>query len=87
MYQIDCPHCGPRAQSEFTFDRPVEAIVPPDAAAADALQALYTRTNPMGVDDEVWRHTYGCLAWLVLTRDRVSHAIHAVRALGPEALS
>jgi heterotetrameric sarcosine oxidase delta subunit len=86
MYLIHCPHCGPRAQSEFTFDRPVEAIVQPDADAATALHALYTRTNPMGVDDEVWRHTYGCRSWLALTRDRVSHAILAVRAFGPEVL-
>lgn len=86
MYKIDCPHCGPRAQTEFTFDRPLEAIVRPEAAAAEALHALYTRTNPMGVDEELWRHTYGCRAWLALTRDRVSHAIHAVRAMGPEVL-
>eukprot|EP01037_Dinobryon_pediforme_P010722 gene10722-10799_t len=32
---IPCPHCGPRAQSEFTFDRPVEAITKPDGSAPD----------------------------------------------------
>jgi sarcosine oxidase subunit delta len=40
----------------------------------------------MGLDDEIWRHTYGCRAWLVLTRDRVTHAIAAVRGVGPETL-
>lgn len=87
MYRIDCPHCGPRAQVEFTFERTLDAVVHPDADAAEAMRTLFTRTNPMGVDEELWRHTFGCRAWLVLTRHRVTHAIEAVRATGPEALA
>ena len=86
MYLIHCPHCGPRAQLEFTYERTVDSVVDPSAPADEAMRALYTRTNPMGLDDEIWRHGFGCRAWLVLTRDRVSHAIEAVRAVGPEAL-
>ena len=86
MYLIDCPHCGPRAQIEFTYERTVDSIAPADAEAADAMHALYSRANPMGVDDEIWRHTYGCRAWMVLKRNRVTHSIDAVRALGPEVL-
>jgi sarcosine oxidase subunit delta len=40
----------------------------------------------MGLDDEIWRHTYGCRAWMVLTRNRMNHSIDAVRAVGPEVL-
>ena len=86
MYQIACPHCGPRAQLEFTYERTIDSVVDPAADATEAMQTLYTRANPMGLDEEIWRHTYGCRAWLVLTRHRVTHVIEAVRAIGPEAL-
>lgn len=86
MYLIRCPHCGPRAQTEFTYQRTTDSVVDPAAPACDAMRTLFTRANPMGADDEIWRHTYGCRAWLVLTRDRVTHVIAAVRAIGPKAL-
>ncbi|KPF88891.1 sarcosine oxidase subunit delta [Novosphingobium sp. AAP93] len=86
MYQITCPHCGPRAQTEFTYERTTDSVVDPAGDPQTAMQALYTRANPMGLDDEIWRHTYGCRAWMVLTRHRVTHEIHAVKAIGPEAL-
>lgn len=86
MMQFTCPRCGPRAQSEFVFERTVDSVVPLDAAPDDAMATLFTRTNPRGEDDEIWRHTFGCRAWLVITRHRVTHAISAIRATGPEAL-
>jgi sarcosine oxidase subunit delta len=86
MMQINCPHCGPRAQSEFRYERTVDSVVALDAAPVDAMLTLFTRTNPRGDDAEIWRHTYGCRAWLVITRHRVTNAISAVRAVGPEAL-
>ena len=86
MMQIACPHCGPRAQSEFVFERSVDSVVLPEAAPEDAMSALFTRTNPRSFDDEIWRHTYGCRAWMVIARHRVTHEIGAVRAVGPEAL-
>lgn len=86
MMQFICPHCGPRAQSEFVFDRTVDSVVAIDAAPDEAMVALFTRSNPRGPDDEIWRHTYGCRAWMVVTRHRVTHEVSAVRAVGPEAL-
>ena len=87
MYLIDCPHCGLRAQLEFTYERTMDSIAPAGAEPEEAMRVLYNRANPMGADDEVWRHTYGCRAWLVLTRNRVTHSIDAVRAVGPETLA
>lgn len=87
MYQIACPHCGLRAQLEFTYERTVDSVVVPGSDPVEAMQTLYSRANPMGLDEEVWRHTYGCRGWLVLTRHRVTHVIEAVRAAGPEALA
>jgi heterotetrameric sarcosine oxidase delta subunit len=86
MMQITCPHCGPRAQAEFVYERTVDSVVPLDAEPEVAIETLFTRNNPLGVDEEIWRHTYGCRAWMVITRHRVTNEISAVRAMGPEAL-
>ncbi len=75
---IACPHCGPRAQVEFTYERPMDAILPLDASPAEAARILYQRENPRGWSEELWRHTYGCRSWLRLTRHRVTHEISDV---------
>jgi heterotetrameric sarcosine oxidase delta subunit len=87
MMQITCPHCGPRAQAEFIYERTVDSVVALDATPDTAMQTLFTRTNPRGVDDEIWRHTFGCRAWIVMSRHRVTHEITAIRPVGPEALA
>lgn len=86
MMQLTCPHCGPRGQSEFIFERTLDSVIPVLAAAEDAIAALFTRGNPRGDDEEIWRHTYGCRAWMVITRNRVTNVVSAIRAVGPEAL-
>ena len=86
MMQIACPHCGPRAQGEFVYERTVDSVLTLDMSPDDAMATLFTRSNPRGPDEEIWRHTFGCRAWMILTRHRVTHAIEAVRAVGPEAL-
>jgi sarcosine oxidase subunit delta len=86
MLLICCPHCGNRAQAEFVYERTADSVVPLDAEPALAVQRLFARTNPRGADEEIWRHTYGCGGWLLMRRDRVSHAIEWIRPLGPEVL-
>jgi len=80
MLLIDCPHCGARAQAEFVYDRTLDAVVTLNMEAAEAMRTLYERANPKGIDDELWRHSFGCRQWLVLRRHRVTHAIESVRA-------
>jgi sarcosine oxidase subunit delta len=75
MLLIDCPHCGPRALAEFTFERPIGSIVTLEASPEEAMQRLYTRDNPRGLSWELWRHAYGCRAWLKLNRDTATHEI------------
>jgi heterotetrameric sarcosine oxidase delta subunit len=72
---IPCPYCGPRAETEFAFGRALEG-----APHREELAVALTRTNPVGVSRELWQHVSGCRAWLVIERDTLSHAIHAVRA-------
>jgi sarcosine oxidase subunit delta len=76
--QIDCPHCGPRAQIEFSYERTLDSIVTLDMPADAAMTRLYARTNPRGLDDELWRHGAGCRQWIVLRRHRQSHEIVSV---------
>ena len=86
MLLIVCPHCGPRAQVEFAYERTVDSVVQPDAPAPEAMERLFTRANPRGFDEEIWRHSFGCRGWLVMSRHRATHEITAIRAVGPEAL-
>lgn len=85
MMLIDCPHCGPRAQAEFTYVRSIDSIVPLDAAPEEAMVTLYTRDNPRDLSDELWRHSHGCHEFITVRRQTVSHAIAAVVPFG-EAL-
>ena len=86
MLLISCPDCGPRAQTEFSYERTVDSVVQPADPAEEAMERLFTRANPRSVDDEIWRHSFGCRAWLVMTRHRATHEIAAIQATGPEAL-
>ena len=65
----------------------MDSVVPLDAEPDAAMETLFTRTNPRGVDEELWRHTYGCRAWMVVTRHRLTNEISAIRAIGPEAIA
>ena len=48
MLLINCPHCGPRAQVAFAYERPVESVVLPAAPADEAMERLFARANPRG---------------------------------------
>ena len=80
MMEIDCPHCGKRAQAEFSYERTLDSIVALDMASREAIARLYARANPRGEDDELWRHSHGCRQWIVLRRNRRTHEIVSVEA-------
>jgi len=76
--RIPCPHCGERDSGEFAYygdASPVrpESDGPPDVQAFIAY--AYPRDNPAGPHRELWYHTAGCRAWLVLRRDTRTHEI------------
>lgn len=83
MMLIQCPHCGPRAQIEFNYERTLDSIVTLDMPADEAVARLYARANPRGLDDELWRHGLGCRQWLVLRRHRQTHEIVSVADYDP----
>ena len=75
--RITCPVCGDRDIREFTYkgaavalDRPA-----PDADDADWDEYLHLRDNPAGETRDLWYHGAGCTAWLVVTRNTVTHEV------------
>jgi sarcosine oxidase subunit delta len=84
MMLIDCPYCGARAQAEFAYERTLDSIVTLDMAPEEALARLFSRANPRGEDRELWRHSFGCRQWIVLRRNRRTHAIAAVDPYTPD---
>ncbi|MBF9030217.1 sarcosine oxidase subunit delta [Rhodobacterales bacterium HKCCE3408] len=79
--RVPCPLCGDRDLREFTprgaavlLDRPA-----PDADAATWNDYIHLRDNPAGASEELWYHGGGCGAWIVVSRDTVTHAISATK--------
>ncbi len=76
MLIINCPHCGPRDQIEFSSggegDRP-RPIDPSVLSDAEWAEFLFMRRNPKGAHRERWMHSAGCRKWFTLTRDTRSH--------------
>ncbi len=75
--RLPCPLCGDRDSREFSYmgaavrlDRPT-----PDAGEAAWDDYLHLRDNPAGVTRDLWYHEGGCGAWLVVTRNTVTHEV------------
>lgn len=83
--RLPCPLCGLRDIREFAckgaatyLDRPAADAEPPEWDSY-----LHQRDNLAGLTEELWYHGSGCAAWLVVTRDTVTHAVSgAVLAAG-----
>jgi sarcosine oxidase, subunit delta len=79
MLTIDCPHCGPRDETEFVnggeghVDRP-----PPSATDVEWADYLFYHDNPKGPLRERWLHAYGCRRWFHVVRDTADHGISGV---------
>lgn len=76
MLLIECPWCGPRAESEFTcggeadIARPLEGETMSDREWGDY---LFMRHNTRGLHREQWLHAQGCRRWFKAERDTVSY--------------
>lgn len=77
MFLIECPNCGERDQSEFSWggelrSRPESGEhLPPEEWA----EYLYMRDNQLGVVREWWRHRAGCGEWFVAERNSKTHEL------------
>lgn len=75
--RIPCPLCGERDQREFTAKGSVVTLDRPDADAVPEVwhDYIHLRDNPAGESRELWYHGGGCGAWLVVTRNTVTHEV------------
>lgn len=77
---IRCPWCGERDSSEFHYGGDATVKRPAEDAGLKAWHDyVYLRDNPKGPHQELWQHSAGCRAFLVVTRDTLTHAISDVR--------
>ena len=78
--RIECPCCGCRDSSEFSYLGDAGKVRPEglDAPVEAMLDYVYLRDNPAGALRELWYHGLGCRSWLVVDRDTRTHAISRV---------
>ena len=80
MIRINCPFCGERDHSEFTYGSDASIKYPAlDASIDEWHDAVYLRENIRGMQAETWHHSSGCRMWLVVERDTMTHEIKSVR--------
>ena len=87
MLLIECPWCGPREQSEFTYGGEAHIIRPEDSdSLSDEAwgEYLFVRANTCGRHREQWCHSNGCRRWFNVERDTVSYQIHSVYKIGEQ---
>jgi len=79
MMLITCPHCGPRAQTEFTYveDATAERPAIENTDPAAHFEYTYQRDPRRGAQDEIWRHAAGCGKFVKVRRDTLTHEITA----------
>ncbi len=75
MLRIDCPICGLRDETEFTYggDAAVKRPAMDETDPQVWHDYVFIRDNPRGSHREYWHHVQGCRQWLVLDRDTVTH--------------
>jgi heterotetrameric sarcosine oxidase delta subunit len=75
--RLPCPYCGSRGNDEFIYLGSADPVRPAshDALAEAWTDYVFLRDNPAGANRELWHHTYGCRAWLIVTRDTRTHEV------------
>ena len=84
MLRINCPFCGVRDHSEFSYGSDASIEYPAiDAPLKEWHDAVFLRENIRGMQSETWHHGSGCRMWLVVERDTMTHEIKSVRPAHP----
>lgn len=87
MLYIQCPWCGWRDETEFSYGHEAHIERPEDPdALTDAQWAdyLFMRTNPRGTHYERWVHTAGCRRWFNAVRDTETYEFKAFYRMGEQ---
>ena len=84
MIRINCPFCGVRDHTEFSYEGDATVEYPALDASEDAwFEAVFLRDNPRGPHREYWRHLYGCGSFIEVARDTVTHEITETKLAHP----
>lgn len=80
MLRIDCPCCGLRDETEFSYggDASVQRPDINDTNMDRWINYVFMRDNPRGSHLEFWHHVSGCRQWLVVGRDTLTQEISSV---------
>ena len=85
MLSMNCPFCGERDISEFSYGHEAHIARPanPSAMSDDAwADYLFMRENPKGLHFERWVHTHGCRRWFNVARNTYTDRILAIYKMG-----
>ncbi|MGR3503346.1 sarcosine oxidase subunit delta [Pseudaestuariivita sp.] len=79
--RLHCPVCGERDRREFYYRGFAGALQrpAPDAGEDAWNDYVHDRENPAGVCEDLWCHAAGCGAWIVVTRNTVTHEVLGTR--------
>lgn len=79
--RLSCPICGDRDRREFYYKGDAIERARPECDAGDAAwdDYLHNRDNPAGETRDLWHHAAGCGAWIVVTRNTLTHEITGAR--------
>ena len=78
---IECPWCGLRDESEFTYSGEAHIVRPPhpeELSDEEWADYLFYRKNPRGRHLEQWLHSSGCRRYFNAERDTVTNQIRSV---------
>ncbi|WP_298842650.1 sarcosine oxidase subunit delta [uncultured Roseobacter sp.] len=77
--RLTCPVCGERDRREFYYKGDGVALnrPAPDAGTEAWDDYVHLRDNPAGVTQDLWQHDGGCGAWILVTRNTVTHEVLA----------
>ncbi|MFN0262725.1 sarcosine oxidase subunit delta [Tepidamorphus sp. 3E244] len=85
MFLIQCPYCGERPETEFSYGGEAHIARPENPQALsdeEWAQFLFMRENAKGAFRERWVHTHGCRRFFNVLRNTASHEIYAVYEIG-----
>ena len=75
-FQLNCPNCGKRAVSEFTFKSELKIRPAAEADLSERTDYVYFRENNVGRQIEWWYNRSGCQSWFLAERDTLNNTDH-----------
>lgn len=75
--RLPCPVCGERDIREFYYQGADVALNRPDPDAGEQAwqDYVFLRDNQPGEYRDLWQHESGCGAWIVVSRNTVTHEV------------